>query len=91
MMMRPMEVMKAISVINGAKRRGQSAPEQVTNQQTTVSIVMPTVIVNKFVTNIHNQVIQAGTQELLTIQSGSLLREAQAAQAAQLERGNTKC
>lgn len=84
LMMRPLEVLKAIQVINAAKRRGQSTPEQITNQQTVVSITMPTVIVNKFVTNVNNQVIQAGDQELLTIQSGSLLKEAQ---TAALERG----
>ena len=77
-MMRPGEVLKAIQVINAAKRRGQSTPEQITNQQTVVTITMPTLIVNKFITNVNNQVIQAGNQELLTIQSGSLLKEAQA-------------
>jgi predicted transcriptional regulator len=75
LMMRPMEVLKALQVLNGAKRRGQSAPEQITNQQTVVNITMPTTIVNKFVTNSRNQVIQAGTQELETLQSGVLLRQ----------------
>ena len=84
LMMRPMEVLKTIAVLNSAKRRGVSAPEQVTAQQTVVSIVMPTVIVNKFVTNVQNQVIQAGNQELLTIQSGALLKEAQTRQVAAL-------
>lgn len=74
LMMRPMEVLKSIQIINAAKRRGQSAPEQTINQQTVVSIVMPVSIVNKFVTNINNQVIKAGTQDLLTIQSGQLLK-----------------
>lgn len=84
LMMRPMEVLKAIQVINTAKRRGQSAPDHITNQQVVVSITMPTTIINKFVVNGNNQVIQAGNQELLTIQSGSLLKEAQ---TAVLERG----
>lgn len=79
LMMRPMEVLKSIQVINAAKRRGQSAPEQITNQQNIVNITMPSIVVNRFVTNIQNQVIQAGNQELLTIQSGSLLKEANAA------------
>ena len=88
LMMRPMEVLKAIQVINGAKRRGQSAPEQVTAQQTVVSIVMPTTIVNKFVTNINNQVVKAGSQDLLTIQSGTLLKNATVPLAA-LQQGET--
>lgn len=72
-MVRPGEILKAIQVVNGAKRRGQSAPEQIVNQSSIVNIVMPTQIVNKFVTNVNNQVIKAGDQELLTMPSGNLL------------------
>lgn len=72
LMMRPMEILKAIQVINAAKRRGQSAPESITNQQTVVTLIMPVNVIQKFTTNIHNQVIQAGTQELLTIQSSGM-------------------
>ena len=70
-----MEVLKAIQIINAAKRRGVSSPEQVINQQTVVNITLPTKAVTKFVTNINNQVIQAGEQQLLTIQSGTLMKE----------------
>lgn len=75
MMYRPMEILKAISIINAAKRRGQSAPQAITAQQQVITLNMPTQIIQKFTTNIHNQVIQAGTQELLTIQSNSLLKK----------------
>lgn len=75
LMMRPMEILKALQTLNGAKRRGASAPEQITSQQNIVNIVIPTTIINKFVTNSRNQVIQTGTQELETMQSGSLLRK----------------
>jgi hypothetical protein len=75
LMMRPREVMSALRDVNAAKRRGQSAPEQIHNQQTVVSITIPVQIVNRFVSNQHNQVVQAGDQELLTIQSGSLLKQ----------------
>lgn len=75
LMMRPREVMSALRDVNAAKRRGQSSPEQITNQQTVVSITIPVQIVNRFVSNQHNQVVQAGEQELLTIQSGSLLKQ----------------
>lgn len=70
--MDPMKLLKAIQVINGAKRRGVSAPEHVTAQQTVVQLVMPNVIMQKFTTNINNQVIQAGDQTLQTIQSSAL-------------------
>lgn len=69
LMMRPMEILKAIQVINGAKRRGQSAPESITNTQTVVNIVLPTSMIRQFEVNANNQVIKAGAQELLTMQS----------------------
>ncbi len=71
-MMRPMEILKSIQVINQAKRRGSSAPEQITAQQTVVQLLMPTQIINHFTTNINNQVVKAGEQDLITIQSGSM-------------------
>lgn len=71
-MVRPMEVLKAIQIINAAKRRGSSAPESITNQQTVVQLVMPTQIINRYTVNTHNQVIQAGQQDLVTVQSSSL-------------------
>jgi hypothetical protein len=74
LMIRPMEVLKAIQVINAAKRRGQSAPESIINQQNIVQISMPTTIINNFTVNKENQAVQTGNQELVTIQSGVLLK-----------------
>lgn len=73
-MMRPMEVLKAIQVINAAKRRGSSAPETITNQQTVVQLLMPTQILQSFTTNINNQVIKAGSQDLVTVQSANMTK-----------------
>lgn len=73
-MMRPMEVLKAIQVINSAKRRGSSAPEAITGQQTVVQLIMPTQIMQSFTTNINNQVIKAGEQDLVTVQSASMTK-----------------
>lgn len=75
--MDPMKLLKAIQVINGAKRRGISSPDQVANQGTVVQLVMPQILMQKFTTNINNQVIHAGDQELTTIQSSALLNEFQ--------------
>lgn len=79
-MIRPGDILKAIQVVNNAKRRGQSAPEQVTNQQNLVNIVLPSVITQKFVVNMNNQVTKAGNQELLTLASGNLLKQVEEAQ-----------
>src|ERR1017187_4222665 len=69
----PMKILKAIQVLNAAKRRGASAPEQVVSQSTVVNLLMPMSIIQKFTTNINNQVINAGEQTLQTIQSHTLL------------------
>lgn len=71
-MMRPAEVVRAYQVVNGAKRRGQSAPEQITAQQEVVQLIMPVSITNQFTVNSANQVISAGQQPLITVQSGTM-------------------
>ena len=71
-MMRPMEILKAISVVNAAKRRGSSAPESIISQQTVVQLIMPTTIMQSFTANTNNQVIRAGNQDLVTVQSSNM-------------------
>lgn len=85
LMLKPETILRAIAVVNSAKRRGQSAPEQVINQQNIVTIVLPKVVAAKFAVNIDNQVTKAGEQELVTMQSGSLLKRAEAATEQRLE------
>jgi hypothetical protein len=87
LMVRPETILKAISIVNGAKRRGASAPDQVTNQQNIVNIIMPKVISQKFTVNINNQVTRAGDQDLMTMPSGNLLKQVEAAEALRLEAG----
>lgn len=74
LLVKPESILKALTAVNGAKRRGQNAPTEVTNQQNIVNIVLPSSIAQKFVTNVDNQVIKAGDQELLTMPSGNLLK-----------------
>jgi hypothetical protein len=72
LMHRPMEILRAIQVINAAKRRGASAPEAIIEKQSIVQLVIPIQILNKFSTNMQGQVVSVGEQNLLTIQSGAL-------------------
>jgi len=69
---RPMEILKAMHVINSAKRRGQSTPDAIHTQQTIVQLNMPVQVIAKFAKDINNQVIEAGNQTLLTIPSNKL-------------------
>jgi len=75
LMMRPMEILKAIQVINAAKRRGQSTPDSILQTSQVVKLTIPSVILNQFAitTNVNNQVVQAGEQNLVTMQSSTLL------------------
>ncbi len=71
---KPLEIARLLKVVNEAKRRGVANTEQTAATANVVQILMPTTIVQKFTTNINNQVISAGEQVLETIQSNTLLR-----------------
>lgn len=58
MMYKPMEILRAITVVNGAKRRGASAPETQHINNTVVNLIMPRTILQQFVTNANNQVVE---------------------------------
>lgn len=75
LVMRPMELTRMLQVVNAAKRRGTSTPDSVLQKQEVVTLSLPPVIINKFTTNIQNQVVQTGNQELVTMQSGTLLEK----------------
>ena len=71
-LMKPIEVARVYQIVNSAKRRGQSTPESITTAKEVVPLVMPVTIINKFSVNSANQVIQAGAQPLITVQSGNM-------------------
>lgn len=75
LMVKPADIVNALTRVNAAKRRGQSAPQQVVNQQNIVNLTIPTVIADKFAINVNNQVVKAGEQELQTMPSGNLLKQ----------------
>ena len=77
LMMRPMEILKALSVINAAKRRGQSSQDSIHEKQTVVNLILPTQVVNQFQVDVKNTVIKTGDQELLTINPKQLLAMSQ--------------
>lgn len=77
---RPMEIARALQIVNQAKRRGQEAPEQTTVHQNIVNISMPTQVLQKFIVNGSNQVVQVGEQTLLTLPSNKVASLLQGAQ-----------
>lgn len=75
LMFKPSDILRAVNVVNSAKRRGQSSPDQVVNQQNIVNLVLPAIITERFTTNIDNQVTRAGEQELHTMPASNLLQK----------------
>lgn len=73
MMFKPGEVVNALTRINAAKRRGSSTPESILGTKEVVALTMPISVIQQFnqnfSVNVHNQVIKAGEQDLVTVQS----------------------
>ena len=90
LLMKPESILNAMKIVNGAKRRGQSAPAQITNQQNIVNLVLPSIMVEKFAVDINNQVIKAGDQNLHTMPSGNLLKQVEEAKQGAIEDNRDK-
>lgn len=77
--MKPREILAALATVNSAKRRGATAQESLTINNTVVSLTLPQKAVHNFVVNQTNQVIGVNDQSLLTMPSmnvKSLLQQA---------------
>ena len=87
----PMKLVAAFTRINAAKRRGAAAPEMLHTQNVVVALTIPSVVINKHTVNNNitvnalNQVVRAGTQDLVTIQSGTMEKLLQTSKQKQLE------
>jgi hypothetical protein len=69
LMMRPGELLRALQVVNSLKRRGVPSTETALQNTEVVQLSLPSVVVNRFEVNINNQVIKAGGQSVVTVQS----------------------
>jgi transcriptional regulator with XRE-family HTH domain len=84
LMVKPESILKALSVVNGAKRRGLDSPDASGATTNIVNLMLPTVIAEKFTVNIDNQVTRAGSQDLHTMTSGNLMKQVEAAETNRL-------
>lgn len=72
LVLEPMKLARLFAIVNAAKRRGSSAPEQITQKQTVLKLNMPVTLIQKFTINSNNQVVSTGEQDLVTIQSSRM-------------------
>lgn len=73
----PMKLVAAYTRINAAKRRGASSPDAISTQTQVVALNIPSVVIQQHIkqditVNINNQVIKAGNQDLVTVQSAQM-------------------
>lgn len=68
---RPQEIAAVLTRVNQARRRGVASSSN-DAPTTVVTLNLPTTIRNKFVVNNKNQVITAGSQDLVTIPSSAV-------------------
>lgn len=72
MLYKPMEITRVLTLINAAKRRGSTSEERITERKAVINLTLPVQIVQQFQVNSNNQVIKAGNQDLITVQSGRM-------------------
>jgi hypothetical protein len=70
--MKPRDILAALATVNAAKRRGATAQESVTINNTVVNLSLPPRAVHNFVVNTTNQVIGVNEQSLLTMPSSNV-------------------
>jgi len=87
MVYQPLVLAKLYQIVNAAKRRGQALVADSGGDRRVVNIDMPIKVLNQFNVNIHNQVIQAGNQDLVTIQPKTLLDRVRGNRDEKLEQG----
>jgi hypothetical protein len=76
LVIQPEKIARLLQVVNQAKRRGASSPDNIVQKQTVIKLQLPVQIINKFSTNSSNQVVTVhdGVQEqsMVTVQSGQM-------------------
>ena len=73
LLMRPMEISRVLQTINAAKRRG--GPLTQSNEAPKIlQLNLPIAIQTRFVLNANNQVVSAGAQQLVTLQSSNVAK-----------------
>lgn len=74
MIYKPGDILKSFAVVNAAKRRGVPQHESLILNQKIVNLNIPIQVVQQFVTNVKNEVIEAEGQTLVTMPAAELIK-----------------
>lgn len=74
------DLLRALQVVNNAKRRGNTAQQSAMTHQVTVNLNLPTVVLNKFKKNVFGEVVEVTTSEgeqqtLVTMPASALMQK----------------
>lgn len=71
---RPMEIARILQVVNAAKRRGASAPQEISMSQPIIKLSIPSMVINNVAVkvDVNNQVLSTADQSLVTIPSNQI-------------------
>lgn len=75
MMVRPMEVVRALQVVNNATRRAAPAELSATAQPSVVVLQLPNAIINKFVVNAQKQIVEVEGETISTMSAKGVLEK----------------
>jgi hypothetical protein len=77
---KPLDLIRALAVVNQAKRRGTSAQESLVVHQNVVTLNLPTVVINAYKKNQRGEVVEVTTpdgqqQTLVTMPASALMQK----------------
>jgi len=92
LMFKSQEILRALQVVNMAKRKGAPVQPVSTNAGTNqvVSLTLPVQIINKFSTNLNNQILEANGQSLVTVTPAMLAKVSNETKELQDESSNAR-
>lgn len=75
MIYKPMELVRALSVVNAAKRRGSTTQDNMAVNQQVVVLNMPTQVIHSFTKSRTGEVVEVDGQTLVTMPAAALMSQ----------------
>lgn len=72
---KPMDILRAVAVVNAAKRRGNPTPEHLTLTQNVVTLNLPVQVVHTFTKSAAGEVVEVDGQTLVPMTAATLMSQ----------------